>query len=400
MPERAGALRVELSMVDGSILPRDGYTRIAVTDAEASRGWGAQLTARDARERIRVSTGIARSRFVNPVDPLLAGDTTAVAVDPTARAARYGELAVQLPADQKIAGRLPVALSATIRHERVDPLYRSVGASVASDVAQDGLDIAARIGALALQAAATSGRDNLADIPSVLTSHTASRSVQGSLSIADLSRMPDAWFLPSFQYALQHTHQNGTGVPANGDFSDTHVPDQLSTVRSASVSWSAAAMNLVYRWNASFQDNRQPGRERADFRGEVHAVTLGTTLLRMMSASVEGSVERQSTLESGLTQRTARLGASSEFRLGSATVLSTAFSRAHSSDPFANRTMRNTELHAELSRGFNLYRRKAGATQGRTFLRYARTTAVLVAPSDPSNALTWTLNAGGSIRLY
>jgi len=403
-PKRPGGLRFGVTGLDGSVRPTTGYTQGAATDAEQSRGVGVELAASDARDRVRFSGGIARSRFVNPGDPLLFGDTAIVAVRPATRTARFGELGLRLLDGWRLGGGTPVSLGATARHERVDPLFRSVAGSVQSDVRQDALDVTGAVGALSWQASFSSGRDNLDRIASILTSRTRTRSLNASLPLAALLGVAAApWYLPALTYSWQRTRQWGEGLPANGDFSASHVPDQWSTSQSGSATWSAVRWNLAYRWNQSFQDNRQPGREAADFRGIVHAVSLALTGFPGFSPSLDASVERQKSFESARTQRTERLGVSIQAQVFRATALSGSVSQAWGFDPFADQRTRNTEFQVELSQGLDLYRRIEGGNQARFYLRYARTRAAFL-PLVPTPGLVtqvlWTLNAGASIRLY
>ena len=404
MPKRPGGLHLDVSGVDGSVMPEAGYSQGAVTDAEASRGLGLQLSASDRRQRIRFAGGIARPRFVNPGDRLLAGDTSLVSVVPTARTARFGELSLQLLDNLSLGGGTRVSLATGLRHERVDPLYRSVGGSLQSDIQNDGVEITGRIGAVAFQASGSAARDNLARIPSILTSRTGSRglSVAGPLA-ALLGARPDAPYLPTVAYSWQRTRQYGEGVPVDGGFAASHVPDQWSTAQSGSLTWTAERWSFSYQWNQSFQDNRQPGRERADFRGIVHAVSLGLAGVRNLTPSLEASIERQKNFESGLVQRTERLGGSLGAQLTRTTALNGSLSQAWGVDPFGGARTRNTELQVELSQGFNVYRPTSGGTQAGVFVRYARARAAFLpdrSESPMAPELRWTLNAGGSVRLY
>ncbi len=403
VPSRPGGVHVDLSGLDGSLLPESGYQQGAATDAEESRGVGVQVALSDARQRIRFTGGIARSRFLNPTDPLLAGDTTIVSVRPTTRTARFGELDLQLLQDVAVTGAIRTSLGVALHHERVDPLYRSVGASVQSDLQSNGLDLNGGFGALALQGSIASSRDNLADLPSVLTTRTRNQSINGSLPLGSLFQSSGAWYWPVVTAGWQRVRQAGAGLPTDGGFSDSHVPDQWSTVQTASLAWTRGTWSLGYRWNQSVQDNRQPGREQADFRGTVHGLTLGLSPSPRWSSSLDLSVERQKSFESGTTQRLERLGGSLQWQPGNATSVTGSVSQSWGRDPSAEQRTRNTELQVEVSQGLTLYRRPESGSQGRLFVRFARTRAALLPFAPPSLVaprIFWTLNAGGSIRLY
>jgi hypothetical protein len=224
-----------------------------------------------------------------------------------------------------------------------------------------------------------------------------------ALPLGALLRRRDAWYYPQLSYSWQRSRQFGEGIPENGDFAASHVPDQISRNQTGSVSWSYQATSLSYRWNQSFQDNRQPGRENSDFRATVHSISLGANPKPSVTATVDLSVERQTSIESATTQRLERVGASVRWQATRSTDLSGTISQSWAFDPTAQARQRNTEIQLELSQGVNLYRKPEGGTQGRLFVRFGRTRAAshllgvtdLVAP-----AVQWTINAGGSIRLY
>lgn len=403
VPSRPGAFHVDLQALDGSLLPRTGFTQGAVTDAERSRGYGVQVNLSDASQRVRLGAGVTQSRFRNPADPLLAGDTSVVAVRSERRQARYGELGLQLLRDVTVFGSTRASLQATARHERVDPLYRSVGAFVQGDQQVDGGDVTANLGALAIQGALSSGRDNLADISTILTTRTRRRALSLAAPLHGLLGVTPRGWLPVATFAWEATVQAGDGVPPNSAFQPTHIPNQFNRVRSATLTWSPSRLNVAYRWNESLQDNRQVTRELADFRTRVHAVQVGITGIPRLTPALEGSVERQDILETGTQQRTSRVGTVWQAQVTPTLAFNGNLSHMWSFDPFAQRRARNLELQGELSQGFTLYRAVDGGTQGRVFVRYARTRAAfypLIADPTLVPQLMWTINAGTSFRFF
>ncbi len=403
VPSRPGTFHVDVQALDGALLPRTGYTQGAVTDAERSRGVGVQVTATDPSQRLRFGAGVTESRFRNPADPLLAGDTTIIATRAERRQARFGEFGVQLLRDVALLPRVRTSLGLTARHERIDPLYRSVGAYVQGDQQVDGGDVTASVGALAVQAGYSRGRDNLAGIPSILTTRTTRRILSLAAPVHGVLGLAARAWLPAASFAWEGTAQAGDGVPVNSDFQPTHVPDQYNRARTATLTWSSARMNVAYRWNESLQDNRQVGRERADFRTRVHGIQLGLSGSPRFTPAIDASVERQAILESGSQLRTTRVGTLWQGQLTRTLALNGNLSHMWSFDPFAQQRTRNLELQGELSQGFTLYRATDGGTQGRVFVRYARTRAVFL-PIVPDPALVprlvWTINAGSSFRFF
>ncbi|MFL5582750.1 MAG: hypothetical protein ACJ8AO_20490, partial [Gemmatimonadaceae bacterium] len=240
VPARPGAVHLDVMYLDGSLLPRSSATQGAVTDAERSRGGGLQLSASTPSQRVRVAGGWARSRFDNPTDSLLSRGADLVPVRAESRDARFAELGVGLLQNARLRPLPALSLAATARHERVDPNYRSVAGAAQADVQRSALDLTGAFGALAAQGSFTRANDNLARIVSILRTYT--RTGAGTLTLpvaAALGRTAGAVWWPTLTAAHAATHQWGAGVPIEGDFAATHVPDQASTVSSAAAQWSA-----------------------------------------------------------------------------------------------------------------------------------------------------------------
>lgn len=403
LPSRPGGLQLDITAMDGAVRPAAGFNQGAATDAETSRGVGVTVMASDVRQRIRFAGGVSRSRFTNPADPLLFGDTTVVAVRPETREARFAELTLRLLDGLRAGANLPVSLGVTGRHERVDPLYRSVGAFLAADQENNALELAGSAGALSLQGGLSATRDNLGEIASILTTRTRGLTWSASVPLNALVGATPRPFWPAASFGWQRTRQFGDGVPVDGDFQPTHIPDQVSINRSAALAWNIGAVSAGYRWNRSTQDNRQVGRERADFRTDVHGISLGAPASRALTLGVDAALERNRSDELELTQRVERVGANLQWQLALRTTLSGAVSQMWSEDPRSDQRIRNTETYAELAQGFNLYRRPDGGTQGRVFVRYTRTrlASASISLRDPFQpALTWSVTAGSSFRAF
>ena len=403
VPARPGALHLDATLMDGSVLPIAGVNQGVVNDAEESRGMGVQLAASDASQRVRLAAGVSRSRFLNPPDPLLSQGTAFVPVLPVSRSARYLEGTVQLLQSRPLGRLLAASLSAGFRHERVDPLYRSVTAQPRADWRQNVLETTAGLGALSIQFAHTWARDNLAEIPSILTSRVGDDVLTAALPLGALVRAPaTAWWWPQLTASYQVNRQRGDGVPVNGGFSPSHVPDQLNRNANLTLAWQRTVWSLGYRHNVVRQDNRQPGRELADFRSWVHAVTLGVTPSPSVSLALDLSDERQRSLELATLQRTRRAGLTGDWRPLAATAFQGFVSLSRADDAPRTQQSEAAELRLEASQGFNLYRRPESGNQARVFLRYGRNRSSLLSPvSGPvPDQIQWSLATGMSLRLY
>lgn len=403
LPARPGAVHLDATLMDGSVLPIAGYNQGVVNDTEESRGVGLQLAASDPRQRVRVAAGVSRSRFVNPADTLLSQGATLVPVRPASRTARYLDGTVQLLQSRPLGKHIAASLATGFRHERVDPLYRSVAAAPQADLQSNAVDVTAAVGALSAQYAHGWSRDNLAGVPSILTSRTRNDQLTLALPLGSLFRaQPAAWWWPQLTAAYQVTRQRGDGVPEDGGFNPSHIPDQLNRDASLGLGWQQSRWSLNYRHNVVRQDNRQPGRELADFRSWVHALTLGVTPSPAVSLALDLSDEHQRNLEFVTLQRTRRVGLTGDWRPLAATALQSFVALSRADDEPRTQSGDALEFRVEASQGFNLYRRPESGTQARVFLRYGRdrrSQETLLAPVVPAQ-VQWSLATGMSLRLY
>jgi hypothetical protein len=402
LPGRPGALALSLQALDASILPIGGFTQGTVNDAEESGGHAISVVMSDPAQRLRLSAGYTSSRFTNPNDPLLSQDSAIVSVRNERRAARYLEGGVQLLSNARLTPRIPVSASFNARFERVDPLYRSIGAPVQADVDQRGGDFTASVGAIQLQASRSASRDNLGRVASILTTRTDNSGFSIVLPVGAAAGLTTQ-LLPTLTAAWQRTHQRGEGVPLNSGFNASSVPDQISRAPSLSASWQFPRWGFSWRWNRSHQDNRQPGRERADFTARVHAVVVNLTPGEKVSVGLDASDALQRSEETGTNARTLQISSTAQYRPFGQTSIQLSWAPSWMRDELASQRRAATTGSVELSQGIALFRRVDGGSQGRAFLRYSwsgnRAGALSVA-GYPDVSDQWSLSSGLSLRLY
>lgn len=399
--ERPGGLRVELSGMDGSILPISGFNQGAVNDAEESRGFGAVLQAADPGGRVRVEAGYARSTFVNPPDPTLAQDDALVPVDQETRNARYLEASATVIPELRLSGTRTANLSLGWRHERVDPLYRSLGAYAGADRLDNHLEAQAQIARIDVRASYGRSEDNLEDVPSILKTKTRRTGLTISLPLPTLfgERLDDGSpFLPQLSWNFDRTHQFGTGIPVNGGFDASHVPDQASLNHTATASWTLTqAVSLGYRMNRSHQDNRQPGRENADLTAWAHGLTAGIRPLSTLSVDLSFDLELAENHEIDETEDTWRAGMRTNWLPFDRSTLGFSVSRTVTRNDAGTRHRAGTQIDAQWAS----FVPGLSSLGGNYFLRYAR--AVGEARDDlfdfDDRRETWTFSSGLSFSL-
>jgi hypothetical protein len=400
LPKQPGLLRAELTAIDGSLQPLPAFSQQAVTDRERSRGLGATLAAALPSQRARLTLGMARSRFTNPVDPLLSGTASIIPVDETARWAQFADVAVEALRQRAVFG-VVTSLQLAARHQRTDPLYRSVAAFVQADQRQDALDATAAFGPVQWQGSVSQGRDNVGNLANLLTTRSRTRSTSTTVPVATVFGRPTAWWLPTLTASWQGSGQVGDPPPDSAGFrSPVQRPDQWNTNALVSAAWQRKWLQATWRVNRSFVDNRQEGRESSDFRSAVQAITLNAAPSPQWSVGVDLSDERQHAVETQTRAHSRRVALQGDWRPFASTALNGAWSTIIADDRAATRRGRNDEFRAELSQVLRL-RRSPTAPELRVFARIARTRVFtrlgdLLERSTPQRVVS----AGASARIF
>jgi hypothetical protein len=402
-PSRPAALRLEATYLTGSLLPLTGFNEGAVNDAEESRGWGLRVLAVTPGQRGRLEAGYSRSRFDNPNDPLLAQGVDLVEVRETTRGARYLEAGFDLVPSWSITPTTQARLTAAYRHERVEPLYRSVAAFVQADRTNDVFELQGSVGELSFRLAHQRYHDNLDGVPSILTTRGRERALTLSVPVAFLvgaSSRP-RW-LPHVSYGYQRTHQKGDGVPENSGARPTFVPDQVSAIHGLGLDWQGGRWRVGYRFDRSSQDNRQPEREKADSANRVQTVSLGFTPVTMIDLGLDLGLERAENKEIERVDRTRRVGVSVGWRATGSTTLGARWSTTHSEDDAGLRDSDASDVSAEIAQRLDVIRWFGGPLPGQVFLRYGRqrnSTSDREFAFDDSRR-NWTLNTGLNLSVF
>lgn len=376
--QRPGGLRLEAGAMSGSLLPIAGFNQGVINDAEQSKGASLRLLATDKAQRFKLEAGFTRSLFNNPSDPLLNQNQPVVPVRETTRSARYLDTSVALLKDLKLSEKKTANLTLNIRHERVDPLFRSVAATTQADRMQNEVELTGAIGEITATVSHQQFHDNLADIPSLLK--TLSRRYAAVVSIPLASLGADgtngapgrSMWLPRLGYNMNRIHQFGRALPLNSGFNDpSQVPDQISANHDFSSEWQFPKWRLAYRFNYSFQDNRQPGRVLADLLNQTHGVAFGLTPHTAFDLSFDLNVESAKNFETARVDRTLRAGLNTNWRMTPRMTINVIASNTLAGD--LARITRSRSAEFDLQWSYQFTRGEAGwqKVKGQFFIRYA-----------------------------
>ncbi|MEK7239055.1 MAG: hypothetical protein AAB224_00575 [Gemmatimonadota bacterium] len=406
LPSRAGALHVDATLLHGSLSSTPGFTSGGIISADQSDGLGVQVAASTPSQRLRLAAGLSSSSSRYAADPPLLSGGSIIRSPAHRKAARYAEVNVGVLQDRKVFRTVPVTLNLSLNHERVDPLYRSVGIHTQSDMARNGLGVSGNIDVVSVQVAHGRTTDNLDDVASLLTSRTRSSSAMLGTPLAALLRITHrAELLPTLSYGVQRMHQFGAGIPTGGLFTASDIPDQLSLVHDASLQWQVKQWQVAYRVNVSDQDNRQPGRTLADFATQTQGVTIGVTASSTLTLGLDLGLERQENKELSQVNHVRRAGLTGNWRPTPLTTLDGSVTVSSTRDPGAGTDAHVSSMQAGISRGIKLWRSADGAPRGQAFLRFSRQSNELInlgrffAPPSQQGSL-WNVASGLSLRLF
>lgn len=373
LPSRPGGARIEASILDGSLRPLNNFNQGAIRAAEKSRGHALRFLGSTPAQRWIVDAGYTRSRFRPARDDQLEEGVDVVPLKQDERDAAYVDTTLVLVQGKPIGKTQQASLSLSYRLDRVDPLFRSVATSTQADIRRQAGGITATLGPVSLQFVHERMQDNLDHIASILQTKTRQSNVNLGINAASLlGARKRAWLVPALTAGYSNTHQFGVELPGNSGFSASHVPDQISRSVQAAVEWQVRQARFGYRWNASRQDNRQPGRERADFNARTGAVFFGFTPTERFDVGLETSADEQESVEAARTDQTRRHGVTLTWRFFKDFALAGNFSRTLARDDPRTSQRNGHEAYLELSSGFRVWRSRAEQQQNssRLFVRY------------------------------
>ena len=348
--KRPGGLRFETGAVDAWFLAnRQNFTQGNINDSERSKGASLRLLAKDKTERLRFDGGFTRSQFFNPNDPLLNQDAANVVQSQvTTRNARYAEGSIDLlkefsfvkakpavaqPSSGEAAAQqttqtqqttdaqaiaLPdpkkLSLTLNVKHERVDPLFKSISAAAQPDLNQNIVEFVGSFGDLSFNASHTRFNDNLAGIQTILRTNTRRDTFAINTPLQNLFKLRPAAvpniLLPRIGYTFERTRATADFIPIGGGFdSPGAIPDQANINHSITAEWQLTEKyRASYRLNHTFQDNRAIGREIADLQNFVHTASFGFTPMPTLELNFDVNFEDANNREQANTNRTLRLG--------------------------------------------------------------------------------------------
>jgi hypothetical protein len=402
VPSRAGALRLESTIFRGSAEPLTNYTQGAIRSAEKSDGLGARIVVSSPQQRFVADAGYASSEFRDRADPQLEGGLTVTAIPNRRRNAFYADASFALLKERTIFGGPKANVVLGYHVEKVDPLYRSLGASLQPDLLRHAADVTMNVGAFTTRISRSESEDNLEAIRSILKTKTRRTEWNAGVPLAALTgaRGVVAGLLPTLAMTVDRTHQFGDAIPTDSDFSASHVPDQLSTAAMLSAGWQMGQyVNTTYRFTRADQDNRQPGRERADLSTRGHGLSVSVAVTDRLSAGVEGSREEAFNQEQARADSLERYGVNLSWRIFGDSGIGGNLSKSRGHNDLGTAWNDGLDSYVEIFSGFPLGR--FHQQKGRLFVRYTNRSyssfdQIFDVATDQSG---WTMTTGATVSL-
>lgn len=375
LPKRPGGLRLEFSGVTAYIQALNSFSQGSVNDVERSKGGSVRLLFTDKAGRLKFDGGFTRSQYRNPADPLLYQGTDTIAVPFLTRNARYIDVSYEVLRNFSLTKTRQVSLSVAVRHEQVDPLFKSLGASAQADKMQNEFEVTGNMGEISVQVGDTRFNDNLRRIPSILRSLTRAKRFSIALPAIALvggttNKSP---LLPRLSYSFDRTHQFGSDIPVNGGFGNdpSLIPNQYNTNQTFSAEWQIKKINAGYNYNRSFTDNQQLGRALSDFRNQTHTARVGFSPLSTLNLNFDLTREAASDLESAKLNHTWRVGSTATWNMNKHMVWTGGISNTIAGDRARTNDSRNTEFETQFAYRAGIERGGLKKVQTQIFIRYA-----------------------------
>ena len=372
-PKRPGGARLEFTVMDASVLPLAGFNQGVVSDAEKSRGFSGRVILSDGAQRFRLDGAFTRNLFTNPHDPTLAQQPGIVEVGRTWQNAHYVDASAGILRNLKLGGDRLLNLNFNFRQERLDPLFRSPAAPTQADRMQNQFELAGSVAQVQVQYSHTRFHNNLDDLNSIMTTLTRQNALQVAAPLAAIfgnASRTYAW-LPQVSFSNVQVRSRGRGFPPVGFISQSQVPDQVSSVQTAGIEWQVARWRWGYRFNRSFQDNRQPERESADLRNLVSGWTAGVAARDNLDLGWDLNVESARNFEANQTDRLWKTGLNANWRMTPQMTLMAALSATMAGDLRHDRKSRNAETDIQWSYRLGFGRSEWKRIQSQVSIRYA-----------------------------
>ncbi len=299
-PAKPGKIRIEYTLLQGKTEAINDFDVGQVNDVEENTGWGVTLTSQWFSNRLRLNGAYARSEFSNPSDEVISfgndfDQTDLVEVEQSDDTAWQYRFEFDLVGNTDEGAPSPYATLLSYERNQIDALYRVLAAFPSADTSSENLTLQGQIHSAGWQYSQLEQENNVDNIPSILKTQSQTKQFGFNLNVANLignkkADQSSSWSIwPQLSLNTQRVHQFATNNPdelISGFNGGSHLPDQYNILTDMNLTWSFGRHSLGYSYSDAMQDNRQVGRERADFDRKSHNLTASLSLFERLSANM------------------------------------------------------------------------------------------------------------------
>lgn len=379
--KRPDAAKLELSYINGTTVAENNFDEGQVPTAEDNTGFGLRLITTNKSGKLTTDTSFARSRYTNPTDKTLEFNGEAlVDVKPSTNNAYSTNINYQLLSNHKLSKNITTDMSLNFVYSKVEAEYKSLAAFPNPDQELKEVGVSGQVGYVGYQARYSRSRDNLENIETILTTQTNSTSLSLNTSLKDFFSDQNQQslkykLLPSLSLSAQRVHQFALNSPATEDsgFNDTnHLPDQINLTFSNDLNWNFEKWDVGYQTQWSNQDNRQEGREQADFQTLGHTINLNYRPKDTITVGVSAGRIRNTDIEQVTKRYDKSYGLNLDWAINDKFSLSFSHNKNNSDDNQDISRSLSTTNEAKISYTFNLPTPEGKKLPGQAFIRYAK----------------------------
>ncbi len=296
-----------------------------------------------------------------------------VPVKPVTKSAFYADVSYDVLKDVNLGGNRTLSLTLNGRYERIDPQFQSLGATVTADQMRTVVGFNASISGASIQFQQEWLEDNLANVPTILKTKTRNTTLNVNVPFQNVLGSTSR-FLPVLNYSYQRVQQVGANVPIPdlSGFDPTEIPNQINQQHQFGVQWLFDELSLSYQFSSSFQDNRQPSRENADFLNLSHQLSFSWQPSPQFQLTLGYNWSSAESKEEGITRfnSSPTVGLSWEFLKNLTLALNYNFTSDRDS---RNQSFtRAIGLEAILTWRFTIFSGSGTQFPGSAFIRYSR----------------------------
>ncbi len=337
-------LRLRVDAASARRIADPGFDEASVTELALGRGLGLSVLMGEEGGDWDAHIDYARSRYQNPPEPFETGFD-----DPPADRVSRGEArAIGLGYTFRTGGDGEPEARIRLDWRRIDPFYQTLTAEVMPNEEQWALALEGRWTRLGWQLSGVWSEDNLDDLQTVLKTLTREQRLTVNLDLNDGVPTEGRGWPSGLSLELGRVHQFGDNLPVGFD-ADSHVPDQVDTQQALGMDWELQPGVLSLRYAHSRQDNRQPGRARADFTNREASLSFIHPLGERVQLQLAWTQVRAEDREQAIERRSREWQLGLDADLGSGVSSGLSWTQTREDDDRQQNTHRNNGFQVQVS---------------------------------------------------